>query len=100
MGKRYRHSANEDGDFLLYDIDPEWLRDEAAASAPSSVGDGGAPDLQKLIAQYGGYSLIPPQAWADFDEKMLFVRQQLWRHHAATGNGKGWQSSWKRRGLA
>jgi hypothetical protein len=25
------------------------------------------PDLHALIKQYGAYSAIPPQAWADYD---------------------------------
>jgi hypothetical protein len=25
------------------------------------------PDLQKLVAEYGSYSAIPPAAWAEFD---------------------------------
>jgi hypothetical protein len=25
------------------------------------------PDLQTLVAQYGGYSAVPAEAWADYD---------------------------------
>jgi hypothetical protein len=28
-----------------------------------------APDLQKLVAQYGRYDLIPAEAWAEFDRQ-------------------------------
>ena len=26
-----------------------------------------APDLQELVARYGGYNKIPPEAWAQWD---------------------------------
>jgi hypothetical protein len=29
--------------------------------------DNSAPDLQELVARYGGYSKAPPEAWADFE---------------------------------
>ena len=37
------------------------------------MSDGGypkAPDLQKLVEQYGGYDKITPEAWARHDEAM------------------------------
>lgn len=29
----------------------------------------GQPDLQKLVAQYGGYNMIPPKAWEAWDRE-------------------------------
>lgn len=29
-----------------------------------------APDLQELVAKYGGYNKITAEAWAQFDEQM------------------------------
>jgi hypothetical protein len=28
------------------------------------------PDLQELVAKYGGYHLIPPEAWTRHDQEM------------------------------
>ena len=52
----------------------EWWAD---ARAGDSTGDpvidekqtSEAPDLQKLVAQYGRYDLIPADAWAEFDRQ-------------------------------
>jgi hypothetical protein len=29
-----------------------------------------APDLQELVARFGGYSKVPPEAWTEYDQAM------------------------------
>jgi hypothetical protein len=36
-----------------------------------------APNLQDLVAQYGRYDLIPPEAWAKFDADMAAWKEDL-----------------------
>jgi hypothetical protein len=45
-----------------YDTFAEWL-----AAHPE-------PSLQELVERYGGYSRVPPEAWAEFDRRMLARR--------------------------
>jgi hypothetical protein len=34
------------------------------------IGKDPAPDLQELVAHFGGYDKIPPEAWAAYDKTM------------------------------
>ena len=36
-------------------------------AADENEDDDPAPDLQKLVRQYGGYNRITPEAWAKWD---------------------------------
>ena len=48
-----------------------------------SLGDGGGPDLQKLVAQYGGYQKIPREEWIRYDAELEDARQRLIIFHKA-----------------
>ena len=41
--------------------------------------ENGMPDLQKLVACFGGYNKITPEAWAQWDEANEAYQQQLRR---------------------
>jgi hypothetical protein len=49
----------------------EWLRDHPE------------PGLAELVERYGGYSRIPPEAWADFDRRMAEWKEVYRRRHEA-----------------
>ena len=66
---------NKSGDLDWFCADhrlAEWWADARAADSTGPVIDEKlveAPDLQKLVAQYGRYDLIPAEAWAEFDRQ-------------------------------
>jgi hypothetical protein len=35
------------------------------------------PDLQSLVAKHGGYDLITPEAWAEYDATLADWRERL-----------------------
>jgi hypothetical protein len=41
--------------------------------------DNGAPDLQRLVRQVGGYNLITPAIWKAYDEAMAAYQNKLRR---------------------
>jgi hypothetical protein len=49
----------------------EWLKDHPE------------PSLAELVERYGGYSRIPPEAWADFDRRMAEWKEAYRRRHEA-----------------
>jgi hypothetical protein len=52
-----------------YDTFAEWLADHPE------------PSLQDLVERYGGYSRVPPEAWADFDYRVQVWREEYKRRH-------------------
>ena len=51
-----------------------------------------APDLQALVAAYGGYDRIPPEAWAAYQRELA-----EWRARIALGDSH--PSPYRYRGL-
>jgi hypothetical protein len=44
-------------------------------------GDGGAPDLQRMVRCCGGYPRIPVEAWAEHDRLLAACHARLARLH-------------------
>ena len=42
------------------------------------------PNLQDLVERYGGYSRVPPEAWADFDHRMERWREAYKQRHVTS----------------
>ena len=54
-----------------------------------AVGDGGAPNLQKLVQHYGGYHRIPGAEWTKYDAGLATCWQRLRRLHEPVGKFPG-----------
>jgi hypothetical protein len=39
------------------------------------------PSLQELVERHGGFSRVPPEAWAEFDRKMDDWKRRYRRRH-------------------
>ena len=52
----------------------EWFGDDDALKSPPFLQ---RPDLHVLIAKYGAFSKIPPEAWAEHDAKMERFRRAV-----------------------
>jgi hypothetical protein len=50
--------------------------ESARARAALGIEHVGAPDLQALVAEHGGYHRIPPEAWAAYDAAMAAWQAQ------------------------
>jgi hypothetical protein len=56
-----------------YDTFAEWLADHPE------------PSLAELVERYGGYSRVPPEAWAAFDRRMQRWREEYKQRIRLTG---------------
>jgi hypothetical protein len=56
-----------------YDTFAEWLADHPE------------PSLQELVERYGGYSRVPPEAWAEFDRRMERWREEYKQRQESGG---------------
>lgn len=67
------------------------LRSERPAAAQvrreegSVTGDGGAPDLQKLVEKYGGYLKIPDDEWTKYNAQLTNAQKRLRVLHRQKG---------------
>jgi len=43
-----------------------------------------APDLQELVARYGGYNRIPPEAWERYDAAMADWQERRKLRHVGS----------------
>ncbi len=50
----------------------------------------GAPDLQKLVEQYGGYEKIPSTAWQAYDRELGQAQRRLASVHKKVRQQVGW----------
>jgi len=55
------------------------MRPETAVPAEKDTVAPVAPDLQALVARFGGYHRIPPEAWAQHDQELAAYQAWLRR---------------------
>jgi hypothetical protein len=58
-----------------------YLTAKSCATFAEWLADHPQPSQQELVERYGGYSRVPPEAWAAFDRRMQHWREEYKQRH-------------------